>query len=184
MALQRLPISTSNTIEKGSGPNTRTPTSDESMTLNIVEGRPSDEKVELDEASPVVSAPGADDYPDGGLAAWCVVVGVSSFPFPRVLEFADEVGSRSLCVPSSQRRLHSRSLALNCRLTSDHPRRFGLVNAWGVRAFQTLLLVGPKTNRRNRYSRLIMNEFSYRRPQPRRCECRIQFITLALWSSI
>ena len=174
---------TSNTVGTGSRPTISTSTSDGSLTLNIVEGQSLDGKTELNEANPVISTSDADDYPDGGLAAWCVVVGVSSFPFPEFLDFTN-VGSCSLRVPSSQRRLHSLSVALNCRLTSDHPRRFGLVNAWGVRAFQILLLVGPKANCRNRYSRLTMNEFSYRRPQPRLCECTIRFITLALWSSI
>ena len=174
---------TSNTLEMGSRPTISTSTSDGSLTLNIVEGRSLDEKTELDEANPVISTSDVDDYPDGGLAAWCVVVGVSSFPFPRLLDFT-EGGSCSLRVPSSQRRLHTLSVALNCRLTSNNPHRFGLVNAWGVRAFQTLLLVGPKANRKNRYSRLTMNEFSYQRPKPRLCECTIRFITLALPSSI
>lgn len=43
----------------------------------IVEGQLLDEKAELDQVSPVISTSDADDYPDGGLAAWCVVVGVS-----------------------------------------------------------------------------------------------------------
>ena len=184
MALQRLPMLTSNTLEMGSRPTISTSTSDGSLTLNIVEGRSLDGKTELDEANPVISASDADDYPDGGLAAWCVVVGVSSFPFPRLLDFTDEVASCSLRVLSSQRTSHSLSLTLNCRLTSDDPRRFGMVNAWGVRAFQTLLLVSPKANRRNRYSRLTMNKFSYQGPKPRPCECTIRFITLALPSSI
>ena len=77
MALQHLPMLTSNTVATGSGLNASTPTSDGSLTLNIVEGRPLDEKAESDEASPVISTSDADDYPDGGLAAWCVVVGVS-----------------------------------------------------------------------------------------------------------
>ena len=113
MVLQHLPILTSSTVETGSGPNISISTSDGSLTLKIVEGRSLDEKTELDEASPAISASDADDYPDGGLAAWCVVVGVSSFPFPGLLDFTDEVASCSLRVLSSQRRLHSLSLTLN-----------------------------------------------------------------------
>lgn len=62
----------------GSRLNDRTPT-DESMTLNTVEGRQLEEKTEDEEkvASPVTPTPDADEYPDGGLAAWCIVVGVS-----------------------------------------------------------------------------------------------------------
>ena len=77
MALQRLPMLTSNAVETGSGPNAWTPTPDGSLTLYIVEGRSLEEKTESNEASPVISLSNADDYPDGGLAAWCVVVGVS-----------------------------------------------------------------------------------------------------------
>ena len=50
------------------------------MMLEILEDRPSGEKEdEKMEASPVVPASDASDYPDGGLAAWCIVLGVSQF---------------------------------------------------------------------------------------------------------
>ena len=133
---------TSNTVGTGSRPTISTSTSDGSLTLNIVEGQSLDGKAELDEANPVISTSDADDYPDGGLAAWCVVVGVSSFPFPEFLDFTN-VGSCSLRVPSSQRRFHPSGLALNRQLTSNS-HRIGLVNTWGVRPFQTLLLAGPR----------------------------------------
>lgn len=56
----------------------RTPTPGESLTLSI-DGRPLEEKTvdEETEASPVTPTSNVDDYPDGGLAAWLVVVGVS-----------------------------------------------------------------------------------------------------------
>ena len=60
------------------GPSERTPTSDGSVTLKYVEDRPLDEKdEEIIEASPIFCTPDLDDYPDGGLAAWSVVLGVS-----------------------------------------------------------------------------------------------------------
>ena len=60
------------------GPSERTPTSDGSVTLKFVEDRPSGEKEDVEiEASPVLSTPDLDDYPDGGLAAWSIVLGVS-----------------------------------------------------------------------------------------------------------
>jgi hypothetical protein len=54
--------------------------SGESTALNTPVDRPSEKKEEEDEetvASPVAAAAPTDDFPDGGLAAWGVVVGVS-----------------------------------------------------------------------------------------------------------
>jgi hypothetical protein len=72
---------TSDAVEMGLGPNERTPTSDESMTLNIVEDQPLEEKEKEEgeeiRVSPITTTSDVDDYPDGGLAAWCVVLGVS-----------------------------------------------------------------------------------------------------------
>ena len=65
------------------------------------------------------------------------------YPSPRLLKLTDDVWSCSLRVPSSQRRMYPPSLPLNHQLTSDS-HRLGLVSTWGVRAFQTLLLVGPR----------------------------------------
>ena len=87
MVLQHLPMLTSNTVETGSGPTISISTSDGSLTLNIVEGRSLDGKTELDEDSPVITTSDADDCPDGGLAAWCVVVGVSSFSVSSAFGF-------------------------------------------------------------------------------------------------
>ena len=52
--------------------------SGESTALNSPQDRPS-EKNEDEEsiASPVAPTPGPGDFPDGGFAAWCVVLGVS-----------------------------------------------------------------------------------------------------------
>jgi len=57
-------------------PSERTPTSDGSMMLKFVEGRSLEEKEEI-EVSSALPTPDVDDYPDGGLAAWCIVLGVS-----------------------------------------------------------------------------------------------------------
>jgi len=142
MAFQPTPMLSSSTIEVGSELSDRALTglaSDDSITLNISEVRPS-EKKEYEEtvASQVTPTPDADDYPDGGVAAWCVVLGVSrlnhSFVFSN---FLMRVRSCRLCVPISRRRLHSTSLASNNRLTSERSLRFGLASAWGVRAFRS-----------------------------------------------
>ena len=58
---------TPTTVEMGSGQNGRTPTSDEPMTLSVVEGRPLEEKTE-DVASLVISSD-VDGYTDDGLVA-------------------------------------------------------------------------------------------------------------------
>jgi len=57
-------------------------TSGESTTSNVWENRLSEKKE--DEgivASPVDPTSDVGDYPDGGFAAWCVVLGVSQFTF-------------------------------------------------------------------------------------------------------
>lgn len=58
----------------------RVPTYDGSVTLDAVDDQTLEEKVEDEgiEIGPVLPTPDGDDYPDGGLAAWCVVLGVSS----------------------------------------------------------------------------------------------------------
>ena len=73
----------SNIVEMGSESSDRELTGltpDGSTALNTSEVQPS-EKKECEEtvASPVAPTPGRDDYPDGGFAAWCVVLGVSQF---------------------------------------------------------------------------------------------------------
>ena len=91
--------------------------------------------------SEVAPTPDADDYPDGGVTAWCVVLGVSKLNhFLVISNFLMGVRSCRLCVLISRRRLHFTSLVSNNWLTSEDSLRFGLANAWGVRGFQFLLL--------------------------------------------
>jgi len=56
-----------------------TPTADGSTVLKFVQARLSEEKEKGEEieASPVLTTSDVDDYPDGGLAAWSIVLGVS-----------------------------------------------------------------------------------------------------------
>jgi len=62
----------------------RSPTSDESIMLKFAEDLQSEEKGESEEigVSPVLSTPDVDDYPDGGFAAWSIVLGVSPLTAP------------------------------------------------------------------------------------------------------
>jgi len=127
--------------------NDRVPTglpSEESTAFNSPVDRLSEKKEDEETvASPVTTpTPGADDFPDGGLVAWCVVVGVSQLNRFFVFEnFLMPVRSCSRRVLFSRRKLHSTRLLLDSRLTSDGSLSFGLVNAWGVRASRSLLLV-------------------------------------------
>ena len=145
MAFQPTPMLSSSTIEMGSESTDRALSglaSDDSITLSTPEVRPS-EKKEYEETVPskVAPTPDADDYPDGGVTAWCVVLGVSKLNhFLVISNFLMRVRSCRLCVPISRRRLHSTSLVPNNWLTSEDSLRFGLANAWGVRGFQFLLL--------------------------------------------
>jgi len=122
-------------------------TSDGSTTLNAPGVLPSEKRgYEETVASPVALTPGGDDCPDGGLAAWCVVLGVSRFN--HSLAFSNSlmhVRPCSVRVPFSRRRLHPTSSVSNSRLTSEDSLRFGLASAWGVRAIQILPLVGVAT---------------------------------------
>jgi len=151
MAVQRTPTSTLNTAEVDLESNERVLASDESMTLDAPESRPSETKEGKEiETSPVtVSTPGASDidYPDGGLAAWCVVLGVSQMAVLAFsIFFSDEVRACSVLVPFSQRRLHFSSSPqnVNHRLILCGPSRFGLVNAWGVRVTNPLCPLVPQ----------------------------------------
>jgi len=78
MAPQQPPMSTSSTVALDG----RIPTS-EFVTLNIVEDEPLGGKEDETEVGPVIPTPDADDYPDGGLAAWSVVMGVSPLTDPQ-----------------------------------------------------------------------------------------------------
>jgi len=105
MALRQTPMSTPNTDETDSASDGGIPKSDESVTLNIIEdeplgGKEDETKVTYD----------ADDYPDGGLAAWSVVLGVSASSDSRHSGFTNQAWPRSLPVPSSRRRLHLQAL--------------------------------------------------------------------------
>lgn len=105
MTAQQTPASKSVDLESSE----RALASGGSTTSNILEDR-SSEKKESEEiaASPVAPTPGAGDFPDGGFAAWCVVLGVSQLAFSSFLvgENLIQPWSRSLHVPFSQRGLH------------------------------------------------------------------------------
>lgn len=91
MASQQRPISTQTTLEAGSVSNSRRWTSDGSVTVNVPDDQPSEKKEEEDvEASPTIPAPPVDDFPDGGLAAWSVVFGVSKLTVSSSFRFFDE----------------------------------------------------------------------------------------------
>jgi len=145
MAFQQTLMWSSSTVGMGSESSTRASTgltSDDS-TASSTPGVRSPDKEEYEEtvASAVAPTPGGDDYPDGGFTAWCVVLGVSQFN--HILVFSVlliRVRSRSQRVLFLRRRLYSISLVSNNRLTSDDLLRSGPASAWGVRAFQILLL--------------------------------------------
>ncbi|KAF9643781.1 MFS general substrate transporter [Thelephora ganbajun] len=68
-------MSTSNTVKADLESDQRVLTSNESATLSILEGRPSEEKEETKVGPAVPTFDTGDDHLDGGLAAWCVVLG-------------------------------------------------------------------------------------------------------------
>ena len=116
MAVRQTPTPTLDTTEIGLESNERMLTPDESMTLGALESRPSETKEDKEtEVSPVFSTPGADDidYPDGGFAAWCVVLGVSQMAILAFSSFSNGVRACSIPVPFSQRRLHFSSSPQN-----------------------------------------------------------------------
>jgi len=57
-----------------------TPASDGSVMVKSVEDRQLEKKEE--EINPVPPTPDVDDYPDGGLAAWSIVLGVGGSAIP------------------------------------------------------------------------------------------------------
>ena len=84
MAFRQTPGSTSNTVASdGQMPNSG------AMTLSIPEDGSLGGKEDETEVSPVIFTSDVDDYPDGGLAAWSVVLGVSPLTNPRLSDFAD-----------------------------------------------------------------------------------------------
>ena len=52
------------------------------------------------------AAPQVDEYPDGGLAAWCIVLGVSPPTISPSFKFYRRVLSRSLRAQPSRRKLY------------------------------------------------------------------------------
>ena len=83
MASQQIPVPALNTTELGLDQNERSLTSDESVTFG---GEPSEEKEGEIGVSSAIPTFNVDDYPDGGLAAWCVVLGVSQFSISSSFE--------------------------------------------------------------------------------------------------
>ena len=79
--MQVSPVSTLFPAETSMESNHKVQTFDSSATLRSSGTRLSEKKDEEAMASPVSPAPDADDFPDGGLAAWLVVLGVSSLIF-------------------------------------------------------------------------------------------------------
>ena len=75
------------------------------MMLKSIGDRPLEEKEEDEEigASPVLTTPDVDDYPDGGLATLSIVLGVSLSTISSPFEIYSRGGPRSLPVLSSQR---------------------------------------------------------------------------------
>ena len=124
MAGQPTPMLSSSTIEMGSESDTRTSTgltSDDPTALNTPAAQPlKREGYQETVASPVAPTPGRDDYPDGGFAAWCVVLGVSQFNHSFIFSvFLISVRSCSVRVLCSRRRLYSTSSVSSTRLISD-----------------------------------------------------------------
>lgn len=173
MAPGQTRTATPNTDESDLASDGRIPNSDESMTLNIVEDGPLGGKEDETEVGTIIS--NADDFPDGGLSAWSVVLGVSPLLIPVCRSLLIRLGHVVyLCHLRDVG--HTTDFIPNHRFTPNHSRRFGLVNAWGVSAFRTLSPVDVMANRRNRYFNRTTNEFSYQRPQRQRCERRIFYL--------
>jgi hypothetical protein len=80
MASQQSPTPTPTTVEAGSESHEQRLSPDESVTLDV--------KEEEDlEASPAIPTAAVDDFPDGGLAAWSIVLGVSELTIPSSSNF-------------------------------------------------------------------------------------------------
>ena len=87
-------------------------------TLDITVFSPGETKNEDEEfkLGPIVVISPTDDYPDGGLAAWCVVLGVIPSFFPCLPGLANGIWSCRPLVYSSQRELRSMTTALSSQL--------------------------------------------------------------------
>ena len=78
MVIQQTPAPTSDDMETDLEPKGLIMTPGEPTTLNILGSEwPERKKDEEEEASSASPTSDAYDFPDGGFAAWCVVLGVS-----------------------------------------------------------------------------------------------------------
>ena len=104
-------VSMQNTIENGPGSSEWGPTPTESITVKFPESRLPEKKAGGDvETGLATIANTVDDYPDGGLAAWSVVLGVGECPFPCLRNpLTCLVHILRPPVPFLRRRLHSPS---------------------------------------------------------------------------
>ena len=87
MGLQLTLVSTPNTLETDLESSERVSTPGESTTIHTLEDRSLEKKEEEEEIepSPTTLTSDADDYPDGGFAAWLVVMGVSRLSISSML---------------------------------------------------------------------------------------------------
>ena len=97
MGLQLTLVSTPNTLETDLESSERVWTPGESTTIHTLEDRSLEKKEEGEEIepSPTIPTSDADDYPDGGFAAWLVVMGVSRLSISSIFKFFD---ARSGCI--------------------------------------------------------------------------------------
>ena len=111
---QRL-VSMQNTIEIGPDSSERGLAPTKFVTVKFPESRPPEEKEGDDvESGLTIIANTTDDYPDGGLAAWSVVLGVGEYQFPCFRNsLTCLVRILRLPAPFLRRRLHSPSRTLN-----------------------------------------------------------------------
>jgi hypothetical protein len=86
MAMQQSSVSTLSPAETDVESNHQAQIS-ESATLHSLESRLSEKKDGATKTGPVSSALDAGEFPDGGLVAWLVVLGVSRLSFPLSLLF-------------------------------------------------------------------------------------------------
>ena len=76
--MQQSPVSTLSPVEAEVDSSHQVQVSSESAALHSLESQRSETRDEKTKASPLSPALDEDDFPDGGLAAWLVVLGVSS----------------------------------------------------------------------------------------------------------
>lgn len=76
-------MTTPNRVETGSDSHERRLTPTKSLSVKISEDRPLEKDVE---ESPVTPTDIVDDFPEGGTAGWCVVLGVSKLTVSPCLD--------------------------------------------------------------------------------------------------